>query len=114
MYTPMASEASAVRSQSVASAGQPAPQDEYEVPAATGRRTRADTRLLARRKPVAQHQQHCHWTEGEDGHHGKQHGARVPNGSLRQPHIGKLSASAVRSVHRIVSRRVRLAMRVPG
>jgi hypothetical protein len=42
VYTPMASEASAVRSQSVASAGQPARQDEYELLAATGRRTRAD------------------------------------------------------------------------
>ena len=48
MYTPMASEASAVRSQSVASAGQPAPQYEYELLAATGRRTRGDTYTTAR------------------------------------------------------------------
>ena len=48
MYTPMASEASAVRSQSVASVGQPAPQDEYELLAATGRRTVADTYTTAR------------------------------------------------------------------
>ena len=90
MYTPMASEASAVRSQSVASAGQPAPQDEFELLAATGRRTRADTHTTARQAGslLPRNQQHRHCTEGEDGHHGKQHGASVPNGSLRQPHIG--------------------------
>ena len=80
MYTPMASEASAVRSQSVASAGQPAPQDDYEGGYVHD--------CSPSGKPVAQHQQHRHCTEGEDGHHGKQHGASVPNGSLRQPHIG--------------------------